>query len=117
MPPVMHLDFDLACDREQTLAVAVDRTDATLAEHLSMSLHRVRATLDFREVFRMALAHNAYALAIAHTHPSGDPKPSRTDLETTRVVARLCADLGIKFADHISVARGECFSFRAAKML
>jgi len=33
-----------------------------------------------REIFRAALVHSAYALVVAHNHPSGDPSPSEADI-------------------------------------
>jgi DNA repair protein RadC len=57
-----------------------------------------------REVFRAAILNSAAALVLAHNHPSGDPSPSRQDLELTsrlREVGELC---GITVLDHVIVA-------------
>jgi DNA repair protein RadC len=57
-----------------------------------------------REVFRGAILNSAAALVLAHNHPSGDPSPSRQDLELTgrlREVGELC---GITVLDHVIVA-------------
>ena len=57
-----------------------------------------------REVFRGAILNSAAAVIFAHNHPSGDPSPSRQDLELTarlREVGELC---GITVLDHIVVA-------------
>lgn len=57
-----------------------------------------------REVFRGAIANGAAAVILAHNHPSGDPTPSRQDIELTarlREVGELC---GIAVLDHVIVA-------------
>jgi DNA repair protein RadC len=57
-----------------------------------------------RDVFRQAILASSAALILAHNHPSGDPSPSRQDLELTarlREVGELC---GITVLDHLVVA-------------
>ena len=65
-----------------------------------------------REVFRPAVREAAAAVIVAHNHPSGDPEPSREDLEVTR---RLCAAgelLGIPLLDHVVLGDGSFVSLR-----
>jgi DNA repair protein RadC len=57
-----------------------------------------------REVFRPAIAAGAAALVLAHNHPSGDPEPSRDDVEITRRLVRGGHLLGIPVLDHVIVA-------------
>lgn len=59
-----------------------------------------------RETFRGAIANGAAAIILAHNHPSGDPEPSRADIELTRrfrEVGELC---GIPVLDHVIVGGG-----------
>lgn len=44
-------------------------------------------------------------LVVVHNHPSGDPSPSRADIEMTREVQRAAAALGIAVHDHLIVGR------------
>ena len=55
-----------------------------------------RAALPLRAIFAAALRHDAAGLVIAHNHPSGDPAPSRADIEATRRLAETAAALGIR---------------------
>ena len=55
--------------------------------------------------------------SIAHNHPSGDPSPSRADIEATRRLAEAAAALGIRLHDHLIFAGGDCRSFRALGLL
>jgi len=52
-----------------------------------------------------------------HNHPSGDPTPSRADIEMTRDIARAAAPLGVAIHDHIIIGRGEPASLRALGLL
>ncbi len=59
-----------------------------------------------REVVKRALALEATALILVHNHPSGDPTPSRADIEMTREVKAAAAALGITLHDHLVVGHG-----------
>ena len=56
-----------------------------------------------REVFRRALLAGAPALILYHNHPSGDPAPSREDIQITRQLVEAGQLLGIKVLDHLIV--------------
>ena len=56
-----------------------------------------------REIFKTALLSNAAALILVHQHPTGDPSPSREDLEITRRLKEAGDLLGIKVLDHIII--------------
>jgi len=58
-----------------------------------------------REVMRRALELGASALILVHNHPSGDPTPSKDDVEITREVIAAGQPLGIAVHDHIVIGR------------
>jgi DNA repair protein RadC len=70
-----------------------------------------------REIMKRALEVGATALILVHNHPSGDPAPSRGDIETTRRIARAAASLDICIHDHVVVARSGWASFRNLGLL
>jgi DNA repair protein RadC len=70
-----------------------------------------------REILRRALEVGATAIILVHNHPSGDPRPSRGDMEATRRVATAASALDICIHDHVIVARSGCSSFRALGLL
>jgi DNA repair protein RadC len=70
-----------------------------------------------REIMRRALEVGATALILAHNHPSGDPTPSRGDVEATRRIADAGRALDICIHDHVIVARSGWSSFRALGLL
>lgn len=56
-----------------------------------------------REVFQKALLANAVSIILMHNHPSGDPSPSREDIEVTRRMVEAGKILGIQVLDHIII--------------
>jgi DNA repair protein RadC len=58
-----------------------------------------------REVFKAAIAANAFAIVLAHNHPSGDPTPSEADIKVTRDLIRAGQLLKIEVLDHIILGR------------
>jgi DNA repair protein RadC len=70
-----------------------------------------------REVVKRALELHATAIILVHNHPSGDPTPSRDDIEMTREVKQAAAALSIMLHDHIIVGNGRWLSFRQEGLL
>ena len=56
-----------------------------------------------RETFKSALLSSAAAIILIHNHPTGDPTPSREDMEITRRLKDAGELLGIKVLDHIII--------------
>ena len=56
-----------------------------------------------REVFRAAIAAGASAVIAVHNHPSGDPAPSRADIQVTRQLREAAKTIGIDLLDHIII--------------
>jgi DNA repair protein RadC len=57
-----------------------------------------------REVFKPAIVNSASAIIVAHNHPSGDPSPSRQDVEMTERLREVGTLLGIPVLDHLVFA-------------
>ncbi len=70
-----------------------------------------------REIMRKSLEVGATALILVHNHPSGDPQPSRSDVEVTRNIIEAGRQLEVTVHDHLVVARGGTISFRALGLL
>lgn len=71
------------------------------------------AALHVREVIRRAIDLGSAAIILVHNHPSGDPSPSRADIELTRNVAEAGKRLGIALHDHIIIGKTGHSSLRA----
>ena len=70
-----------------------------------------------REVVKRALELGAAALVLVHNHPSGDPTPSREDLDMTGQVKQAADLLGVRVVDHVIVGNGRWTSFKQAGLL
>ena len=70
-----------------------------------------------REVVKRALELQATAIILVHNHPSGDPTPSRDDIEMTREVKAAAAALSIILHDHVIIGNGRWLSFRQEGLL
>lgn len=68
-----------------------------------------------RMVVEQALLHGAAALILVHNHPSGDPTPSRADLEQTARLAAALATVDVALHDHVIVGRSRLLSMRQLK--
>ncbi len=59
-----------------------------------------------REVFYHAIRHKAHSLVIAHNHPSGNPEPSRSDIDLTKLLITSSRVVGIRLDDHLILGEG-----------
>ena len=115
---VDYLFLDMAYLPTERLRVMFLNTDNRLIYDETMAEGSVsEAPVYPREIMRRALEVGATALILAHNHPSGDPTPSRGDIEATRRVAEAGRALDICIHDHVIVARSGWSSFRALGLL
>jgi DNA repair protein RadC len=81
-----------------------------------------RGTIDHtpvypREIVKRALELSASAIILVHNHPSGDPTPSRADIEMTREITTAAKALGIAVHDHLVIGRSGHASFKSLGLL
>ncbi len=70
-----------------------------------------------REVVKRALELSATAIILVHNHPSGDPTPSRADIQMTKAVIDVAQPLGISVHDHIIVGKDGHASLKALRLI
>ena len=102
---------------EQFRLLFLDKKNRLIADEVQQ-----RGTVDHtpvypREVVRRALDLHASALIMVHNHPSGDPTPSRADIDMTKEVGRALGSVDIVLHDHLIVGRNRHSSFRALGLL
>jgi DNA repair protein RadC len=66
-----------------------------------------------RDVIESAIANNATSVIIAHNHPSGDPAPSKSDLDVTRQICMALRYTGITLIDHMIISYHSYYSMNA----
>ena len=62
---------------------------------------------DQRRILLRAIGRGASGIIVAHNHPSGDPRPSRSDVDATRRLTTVAQAFGIELHDHLVVAGRE----------
>jgi len=104
-------------DTEQFRILFLDTKNTLIADEAQS-----RGTVDHvpvypREVVKRALELNASALILVHNHPSGDPTPSRADIEMTAQIQEACAALSISLHDHLIIGQSRHLSFKSEGLL
>ncbi len=102
--------------QEQFRILFLDKRNRLIADEMQQ-----RGTVDHtpvyvREVVKRALELSASAIILVHNHPSGDPTPSRADIDMTRQIADAAKPLGVTIHDHIIVGRHGHASFKGLKL-
>ncbi|MEM9290566.1 MAG: DNA repair protein RadC [Acidobacteriota bacterium] len=93
-------------DQEVAGALFLDSRCGLLGEKELFRGALARVPMDPQQVLREALLHNAAAVVVFHTHPSGDPSPSVDDWSATRSLRAAAEAVGVKLVDHLIVGRG-----------
>jgi len=102
---------------EEFRILFLDRKNILIADEV-----QTRGTIDHtpvypREIVKRALELGASAVILVHNHPSGDPTPSRADIEMTRDVAAAAKALHIAVHDHLVIGRSGHASFKSLGLL
>ena len=88
----------------------IEETKVSIGDLCSSSTHP-------REVFVEAVRRSAGSVIFVHNHPSGDPTPSDTDVETTKRLMEAGKLLGIPVLDHIIIGDGRFISMKAEGLI
>jgi DNA repair protein RadC len=102
---------------EEFRVLFLDRKNNLVADEVQSTGTVDHAPVYPREIVRRALELHASALILVHNHPSGDPTPSRADIEMTREIVAAAGALRIAVHDHLVIARGGHASFKALGLM
>ena len=103
---------------EQFRLLFLDRKNTLIADEVQQ-----RGTVDHtpvypREVVRRTLELGASAVILVHNHPSGDPTPSRADIDMTKQIITAASALGVVVHDHVIIGKGGKYvSFKSAGLM
>ncbi|HEY3401488.1 MAG TPA: DNA repair protein RadC [Geothrix sp.] len=95
--------------------LALNAKGDLLAERILSQGTATATLISPREFFREALRYGASTALAFHNHPSGDPTPSREDIQLTRRLQAAGESLGVPLADHLILGNERYHSFRAAE--
>ena len=101
--------------REQAWVLAVNGGNR-ITGHFLLSVGGTNSTtFDKKVVAKFALDYLAEAVILVHNHPSGNPTPSRKDIEETLNLRNALRVFDIKLLDHIIIGDGSYYSFSSEK--
>ena len=104
-------------DREQFRILFLDKRNQLIRDEVQ-SVGTVDHTPVYpREVVKRALELSSTAVLLVHNHPSGDPSPSRADIEMTKTIMEIAAPLGITVHDHIIIGRDGHASLKGLQLI
>jgi DNA repair protein RadC len=103
--------------REQFRILFLDKKNALIADEVQGTGTVDHTPVYPREVIRRALELSATAIILVHNHPSGDPTPSRADIQMTETIAQIGKPLGIELHDHLVIGRDGHVSFKALGLI
>lgn len=113
-----YLTIDMGhLKHERVRVLYLDTRNRLIDDHLAGEGSIDEAAIHPREVIRRAFDKGASALILVHNHPSGDPEPSRADIQITHRIAEAGRLLGITVHDHVIVGREGHVSLRAKGLL
>ena len=115
------IDYLLAAQsyehREQFRILFLDKRNRVIADEVQGEGTVDHTPVYVREVVKRALELSASAIILVHNHPSGDPTPSRADIDMTKQIVASAAPLGIAVHDHIIVGRQGHASLKALRLI
>lgn len=103
--------------KEEFRVLFLDRKNVLIADEVQS-----KGTIDHtpvypREIVKRALELSATAIILVHNHPSGDPTPSKADIDMTRDIVFAAKALGITVHDHLVIGRKGHASFKSLNLL
>lgn len=99
-------------DREHFKAILLNTKNKVLAME-TISIGSLNSSLAHpREIFKNAIKRSAASIILIHNHPSGDPEPSREDINLTKELLKVSEILKIKIYDHVIIGDRRYFSMK-----
>jgi DNA repair protein RadC len=104
-------------DKEQFRILFLDKRNQLIADEVQQTGTIDHTPVYPREVVKRALELSATAVILVHNHPSGDPTPSRADIQMTQSIIDVAKPLGISVHDHIIVGKEGHASLKGLKLI
>ena len=98
---------------EQLRVLYLDQKNQILGDEIQQTGTVNHTPIYPREIMKKALEVGATSLILVHNHPSGDPTPSKADIDLTLKIQRIGNDLGITLHDHIIIGKGRHSSLKS----
>jgi DNA repair protein RadC len=104
-------------DMERFRVLFLDKRNQLIADEVQQTGTVDHTPVYPREVVKRALELSATAVILVHNHPSGDPTPSRADIQMTQQIVEIAKPLGISVHDHLIVGKEGHASLKGLKLI
>jgi DNA repair protein RadC len=104
-------------DKEQLRILFLDKRNQLIADEVQQTGTVDHTPVYPREVVKRALELSATAIILVHNHPSGDPTPSRADIQMTQTIVEVAKPLGISVHDHLIVGKEGHASLKGLRLI
>lgn len=104
-------------EQEQLLCMMLDCKNHRLGDEIIFKGTVNSSLVSPREIFLAAMSYHAVGILLVHNHPSGDPTPSRADINITGKIQYAGTMLGIPLLDHIIIGDCRYMSFREQNLI
>jgi DNA repair protein RadC len=104
-------------EKEEFRILFLDKRNKLIADEVQQTGTVDHTPIYPREVVKRALELSATAIILVHNHPSGDPTPSRADVDMTKAIVEVAKPLGIAVHDHIIVGKDGHASLKGLRLI
>ncbi|HLL27828.1 MAG TPA: DNA repair protein RadC [Xanthobacteraceae bacterium] len=104
-------------EKEHFRVLFLDKRNQLIADEVQQTGTVDHTPVYPREVIKRALELSATAVVLVHNHPSGDPTPSRADIEMTKSIIEAARPFGIEVHDHLIVGKDGHASLKGMKLI
>lgn len=110
-------NVDAPLDHEETHVVCFNTIGQIISDDRISKGSLTRATVSPASIFRKVICNNASSFVICHNHPSGNLKPSHSDLELTKAIKTGAEIFNVSFLDHFILGEGDYLSMAEKRLI
>jgi len=109
----LYLKDDLEMKTQEHFIALYLNTKGELLKKETLFIGSLNSSLIHpRELFKHAVLNSAATIIVSHNHPSGDPTPSKADIDITKILYKNSIMMDIELLDHIIIGKDRYYSFK-----
>ena len=113
-----YLKFNMGCLKiEQFRVLFLNKKNVLIADEIVATGTIDQTPVYPREIVKKSLFHEAGAIILVHNHPSGNIKPSKSDIDLTTQIINACNMINVTVHDHVIIGGGDYYSFKSNMLL
>jgi len=113
-----YLKFNMGCLKiEQFRVLFLNKKSILIADEVVATGTIDQTPVYPREIVKKSLFHEAGAIILVHNHPSGNTKPSKSDIDLTTQIINACNMINVTVHDHVIISSDNYYSFKSNMLL